>query len=64
MYAVYVSILGGIFFRNNHNWTDGKLHSLKKIILSLSCPSKELYQPLYSLFVLLWVTLFEFVDVL
>lgn len=30
MYAVYVSILGGIFFRNNHNWADGKLHSLQK----------------------------------
>lgn len=30
MYAVFVSILGGIFFSENHNWADEKLHSLQK----------------------------------
>ena len=30
MYAVSVSIFGGIFFRNHYNGADGKLHSLQK----------------------------------
>lgn len=31
MYAVRVSIYRrDVFFRNNHNWADGKLHSLQK----------------------------------
>lgn len=30
MYAVSVSIFGGIFFRNHYNVADGKLHSLLK----------------------------------
>ena len=30
MYAVPISIFGGIFFRNHNNWADGKLHSLQK----------------------------------
>lgn len=30
MYAVSVSILGGIFFRNNHNEANEKLLSLQK----------------------------------
>jgi len=30
MYAVPVSIFGGIFFRNYYNGADGKLHSLQK----------------------------------
>ncbi len=30
MYAVAFSILGRDIFRNNHNWADGKLHSLQK----------------------------------
>ena len=30
MYAVSVSIFGGIFFRNHYNGANGKLHSLQK----------------------------------
>ena len=30
MYAVPVSIFGGVFFRKHNNGADGKLHSLQK----------------------------------
>jgi len=35
MYAVPVSIFGGLFLRNHNNGADEKLHSLQKIIFSL-----------------------------
>lgn len=30
MYAVFISIHGRDIFMDNHNWADGKLHSLQK----------------------------------